>query len=124
MEAKNAQILLDGGLFVSARALKVVGNRRQPLTLIRGDERIPAIALASIVAKVRRDHLLLRLDRRDPRYGFAAHKGYGTRSHLAALRRHGYSRAHRLTFLRGYGTLKKGREIRPVRGTVSRPKRP
>jgi ribonuclease HII len=63
--------------------------------LIRGDARCAVVAAASIVAKVYRDALLVELDREDPRYGFALHKGYSTSLHLEALRRHGPSVHHR-----------------------------
>ncbi|HTV02848.1 MAG TPA: ribonuclease HII, partial [Luteitalea sp.] len=66
--------------------------------LVKGDRRCACIAAASIVAKVTRDRLMLALDREDPRYGYARHKGYATAEHLAAIRQHGYSEAHRRTF--------------------------
>ena len=65
---------------------------------MRGDARVPAISAASILAKTYRDALMAHLDRRWPGYGFAAHKGYGTKEHLAALRRLGPCPQHRLTF--------------------------
>ena len=63
-----------------------------------GDRRCAAIAAASIVAKVTRDRRMCRLHLADPRYGFDRHKGYATQRHLAALRRFGYSPAHRRSF--------------------------
>jgi ribonuclease HII len=57
-----------------------------------------SIAAASIVAKVKRDNELCALDRLDPRYGYARHKGYGTALHLARLRQFGPSSAHRRSF--------------------------
>ncbi len=66
--------------------------------VVGGDRRSASIAAASIVAKVLRDKEMLELDVADSRYGFARHKGYGTPAHLAALRRHGYSPAHRRSF--------------------------
>ena len=63
-----------------------------------GDRRCAAIAAASIVAKVTRDRQMRRLHRADPRYGFDRHKGYATERHLEALRRFGYSPAHRRSF--------------------------
>ncbi len=63
-----------------------------------GDRRCAAIAAASIVAKVTRDRQMHRLHQVDPRYGFDRHKGYATERHLAALRRFGYSPAHRRSF--------------------------
>ncbi len=66
--------------------------------IIRGDARSVSIAAASIVAKVFRDRLMGELDLEFPEYGFAAHKGYGTARHRAALARLGPCRVHRLTF--------------------------
>ena len=68
--------------------------------LIKGDARSAVVAAASILAKVHRDRLLVELDTVEPRYGFAAHKGYATPQHLEALRMHGPSIYHRLGFRR------------------------
>jgi ribonuclease HII len=68
--------------------------------LIHGDARCAVVAAASIVAKVHRDTLLVELDRTDPRYGFALHKGYSTPLHLEALRAHGPSMHHRANWAR------------------------
>jgi ribonuclease HII len=68
--------------------------------LIRGDARCAVVAAASIVAKVHRDALLVELDREDPRYGFALHKGYSTPLHLEALRLHGPCVHHRANWAR------------------------
>jgi ribonuclease HII len=66
--------------------------------VIHGDSRCSAIAAASIVAKVTRDRLMLRLHQEDPRYGYDRHKGYATADHLAAVARFGYSPMHRRSF--------------------------
>jgi len=66
--------------------------------LIKGDCRSLSIAAASIMAKTSRDALLAELDLTYPGYGFANHKGYGTRSHRDALQRMGPSPIHRLSF--------------------------
>jgi ribonuclease HII len=66
--------------------------------LVKGDQRCACIAAASIVAKVTRDRLMMALDQEDPRYGYARHKGYATAEHLAAIRQHGLSLAHRRSF--------------------------
>ena len=65
-----------------------------------GDGKSLAIALASIVAKVERDRLLVELEARYPQYGFATHKGYGTPEHVEALRQHGPCPEHRDLFVR------------------------
>lgn len=66
--------------------------------LVRGDRQVLSIAAASIVAKVHRDRWMLGLERRRPGYGFAAHKGYGTAAHLAALEALGPTEEHRLSW--------------------------
>lgn len=66
--------------------------------VVKGDDRVPAIAAASILAKVQRDGELVALDRVYPGYGFASHKGYPTAVHLAALKRLGVTPVHRRTF--------------------------
>ena len=66
--------------------------------VVKGDDRVPAIAAASILAKVQRDSELVELERQYPGYGFAAHKGYPTAAHLAALRTLGVTPVHRRSF--------------------------
>jgi ribonuclease HII len=66
--------------------------------LIKGDQRSLSIAGASVLAKTARDRLLVELDTQYPGYGFAAHKGYATAQHLAALDRLGPSPVHRVSF--------------------------
>ena len=66
--------------------------------IVGGDAASLSIAAASIVAKVTRDRLMVALAARHPEYGFERHKGYGTKAHLDALRRHGPCPAHRRSF--------------------------
>jgi len=66
--------------------------------IIKGDARSLSIAAASIIAKVTRDRLMLKLHEEYPAYGFDQHKGYGTTAHLAALRKHGATSHHRRSF--------------------------
>lgn len=66
--------------------------------IVHGDARSFTIAAASIVAKVTRDRLMREYHLRFPRYGFASHKGYGTRQHLEAIRKHGLCEIHRRSF--------------------------
>ena len=67
-------------------------------TIKKGDSLSLSIAAASIIAKVTRDRLMQELDRVHPGYGFAGHKGYGSASHMDAIRRLGPSPVHRLSF--------------------------
>jgi len=66
--------------------------------IVKGDAKSLSIAAASIIAKVTRDRLMLELDVKHPEYGFAAHKGYGTKAHLEAIHKHGPLDCHRKTF--------------------------
>jgi len=68
--------------------------------LIKGDALSASVAAASVLAKVSRDRLMYELDAQYPQYGFAAHKGYGTKAHTEALLRHGPCPIHRKTFLK------------------------
>ena len=68
------------------------------VAVVDGDTKSAAIAAASIVAKVTRDRLMRRLDALYPRYGFSSHVGYITPGHSAAVREHGPSEQHRLSF--------------------------
>ncbi len=74
------------------------GLRLPQEPIIDGDAKSLAIAAASIIAKVTRDHYMNLLDKLYPGYGFAGHKGYGTAKHLQALRELGPCREHRRTF--------------------------
>ncbi len=99
----DIEVILDGGLHLRK---EFIGLRRIR-TLIKADERFDAVKLASIVAKVARDRKLISFHARYPRYHFPNHKGYGTKEHLNAIRAHGISPMHRLTFTRRFGTMKR-----------------
>ncbi len=94
------------GLSVAADFALIDGNRvpkdiRIPCeTIVHGDARSCSIAAASVLAKVTRDRLLYEYDKEYPQYGFAKHKGYGTKEHYAAIREFGPCPVHRLTFLK------------------------
>ena len=92
---KDSHVLLDGALY----APQVYIHQK---TIVRGDELEACIAAASIVAKVRRDRRMRSLAKRYPEYGFEVHKGYGTKAHYAALKRHGLSDIHRRSFLKRF----------------------
>jgi ribonuclease HII len=91
LRPSECMILLDGGL-------KAPKEYKYQRTIIRGDEKERAIAFASIVAKVSRDALMCRLAKKYPKYRFDVHKGYGTRRHCTAIRRHGLCPEHRKYF--------------------------
>lgn len=98
--AASIKVILDGGLY-----LKFLHNTDYPLltarTVVRGDEKFNCIKLASIVAKVSRDRAMRRLHRKFPAYGLGEHKGYGTKAHIAAIKKYGPRPIHRRAFLRG-----------------------
>jgi len=83
------------------------GNREKDFglpvkTVIKGDSLSANIAAASILAKVTRDDLMLKMAQTYPEYGFEIHKGYGTKAHYEALRAHGPCPIHRMTFLKKF----------------------
>jgi len=91
------------GLKLPVEIALVDGNRLPVLPcpaeyLVKGDTKSDAIKAASIIAKVARDDEMIELDAKFPEYGLAQHKGYPTAAHLDALRRHGPSPIHRLSF--------------------------
>jgi ribonuclease HII len=71
-------------------------------SFVKGDENVPVIGLASIVAKVTRDGYMTRLAKKYPAYDFETHKGYGTKRHILAIRKFGPSKVHRLTFINNF----------------------
>lgn len=91
LQVSSFRILLDGGLHAPP-------EYKNQQTIIKGDERVPIIAAASIVAKVHRDRYMTRLAKKFPHYGFDRHKGYGTKMHREAVEKYGISEAHRITF--------------------------
>ena len=66
--------------------------------MVKGDSLVAQISAASILAKVARDDEMIALDEQLPQYGFAGHKGYPTKAHLAALAEHGVTPYHRKSF--------------------------
>jgi ribonuclease HII len=83
-------LLIDGNMNIGSEFIE------EPI--VKGDSKIKAIAAASILAKVARDRLMLRLDEKYADYGFKVHKGYPTVVHKERVRLLGPSRVHRLTF--------------------------
>jgi ribonuclease HII len=90
LHIQPAYALIDGNSFTheTMRFQNIIG----------GDAKSFTIAAASIVAKVTRDRLMCELDIRFPQYGFARHKGYGTRQHIEAIRAYGLCEIHRRSF--------------------------
>jgi ribonuclease HII len=91
------------GLSVTPRLALIDGNRCPKLAVpsapvVKGDSQVPAIAAASILAKVTRDREMKAMDALYPGYGIALHKGYPTPVHLEALKRLGPTPIHRRSF--------------------------
>lgn len=90
-------------LSVAPELALVDGNQKPKLlcnikTVIQGDRTVPAISAASVLAKVARDREMILLDQQYPGYGLAAHKGYGTKAHMQALKQLGATPIHRRSF--------------------------
>ncbi len=88
---KKADLLLIDGNFG-------IGIDRPQKSIIKGDEKVFLISLASVVAKVQRDRLMQRMHKKYPHYGVNKHKGYGTKMHLATLAQCGPCETHRASF--------------------------
>ena len=84
------RLLIDGNFGI--------GLARPQQSIIKGDEKILLISLASIVAKVERDRLMIKMHQKYPQYGFNQHKGYGTKQHIAAIEKFGHCPLHRQSF--------------------------
>lgn len=90
LRSKPDLLLIDG--------YEIKGFSCPAWKIIKGDQRSASIGAASIVAKVTRDKIMKEFDKEYPEYGFAKHKGYGTKEHLLAIERFGPSPIHRLSF--------------------------
>ena len=90
--SSNILIAVDGNLKIRG----VPAEKQMPI--VKGDGRIASISAASILAKVFRDRYMDKLEELYPGYGFDKHAGYGTKAHLDAIRRQGYTPAHRKSF--------------------------
>ena len=97
-------------LQVKPDILMIDGNRAKDFgiptrTVVKGDSLSASIAAASVLAKVSRDNYMVEIANQYPEYKFEIHKGYGTKAHYEALREHGHSAIHRMSFLKKfYGT--------------------
>lgn len=83
-------------------AVTIPGMDIPQVPIIKGDGKSLSIAAASIMAKVTRDRLMKEYDQVLPEYGFAGHKGYGSASHIEAIKKHGPSPIHRQTFIKNF----------------------
>lgn len=90
----KAQILLDGGLYLK----NGIYNQE---TIIKGDEKIGHIAIASILAKVSRDNYMEKLSKKYISYGWDTNMGYGSALHMKSMKKNGITKYHRLTYTKG-----------------------
>jgi len=67
-------------------------------TMVKADGKIPEVSAASILAKVTHDKAMITASKEFPQYGFEKHKGYGTKAHIEAIKKHGYTKVHRRSF--------------------------
>ena len=88
-------LLLVDAVTIPAMPMKQVG-------IIKGDAKSVSIAAASILAKVTRDRMMVEYDALYPEYGFASHKGYGSKMHIEAIREYGPCPIHRRTFIKNF----------------------
>ena len=91
LESNLCEVFLDGGLHAPS---EYVSQK----TVVKGDDTVPVISAAAIMAKVTRDRLMVEYDSVYPEYQFAKHKGYGTKVHREAIAQHGFSPIHRRSF--------------------------
>lgn len=101
-----AQLGVRAG-YVLVDGFRIPGMTAPQLPVIGGDAAARCIAAASVLAKVSRDRLITELDEVYPGYGLAGHKGYGTKVHMDAVRRHGATPEHRYS----YANVKEAHEV-------------
>jgi ribonuclease HII len=105
-ESLEALALIPEATFIKLDgALKAPAKYKLQETIIRGDEKIPLISAASIVAKVMRDRHMVEQSKLYPAYGFERHKGYGTEDHYRLIKQFGISPIHRKSFLKSLSFL-------------------
>jgi ribonuclease HII len=95
---RKVEIFLDGGLYLNSKFKSQNFKNLKIKTIIKGDEKILAITLSSIVAKVTRDQTMARLHKKYPQYDFINNVGYGTKKHRETIKKYGHSPIHRKSF--------------------------
>ncbi len=94
LSIKPDYVLIDGNQMIDINI--------KAETVVSGDAKSLSIAAASIIAKVTRDRMLIEFDKKYPEYGFAKHKGYGTKSHIEAIQKYGLTDIHRSSFCKKF----------------------
>ncbi|MBU2229623.1 ribonuclease HII [Patescibacteria group bacterium] len=95
-QAVKKLLLRPDYLLVDYFLLDHVGIKHH--AIVKGDQKVASIAAASIVAKVTRDYIMIAAHKDHPKYGFHAHKGYGTEYHHNKIKQHGLCKIHRISF--------------------------
>jgi len=91
LKKKPSLVLIDGNKLPDLKNYKLEH-------VIKGDQKIPSISAASIIAKVSRDKFITKLSKRFNKYGWDTNSGYGTKEHLKAIKKFGITKYHRKTF--------------------------
>lgn len=104
---KLAMVQAIKKLKVNPEYVLIDGNQKIDIdipfeTVVKGDSKSESIAAASIIAKVTRDRMLIKYDNEYPEYGFAKHKGYGTKAHIDAIKKYGITPIHRPSFCKKF----------------------
>lgn len=94
LSIKPDYVLIDGNQMIDINI--------KAETVVSGDAKSESIAAASIIAKVTRDRMLIEFDKKYPEYGFAKHKGYGTKSHIETIQKYGLTDIHRPSFCKKF----------------------
>ena len=100
MRQAVAQLPQEPDIFLNDAVIIPGISEEKQIKIIKGDAKSVSIAAASILAKVKRDHMMMEYDKIYPEYGFAKHKGYGTKMHNEAILTYGPCPIHRRTFLK------------------------
>ena len=100
MRQAVAQLPQEPEIFLNDAVIIPGISEEKQIKIIKGDAKSVSIAAASILAKVTRDHMMMEYDKIYPEYGFAKHKGYGTKMHNEAILTYGPCPIHRRTFLK------------------------
>ncbi len=95
LKPEEVEVLLDGSLKAPEKYLK-------QKTIIKGDDKVREISLASICAKVVRDREMVKFSKKYPKYNLDIHKGYGTKAHYESISKNGLSEIHRRSFLKRF----------------------
>tara|TARA_B100000401_G_scaffold146382_1_gene97191 strand:+ start:198 stop:779 length:582 start_codon:yes stop_codon:yes gene_type:complete len=91
LKSKPSLIMIDGNKLPIMNGYKLK-------SIVKGDQKVPEISAASIIAKVSRDRLILKMSKRYKKYAWNKNSGYGTKQHLDAIRKLGVTKHHRKSF--------------------------